>query len=66
MTRAPRGCRPEFFLDGFPASFSTGPNFPMRGVLGVEIYRTASETPVEFHRPNLMCGVIAVWSRPRP
>jgi hypothetical protein len=66
MVRSPRRCTPEYFLDGFPASFSTGPNYPLTGVVAVEIYRSASETPIEFQRTNLMCGVIAVWSKPPP
>jgi len=66
MVRSPRRCTPEYFLDGFPASFSTGPNYPLTGVVAVEIYRSASETPIEFQRTSLMCGVIAVWSKPPP
>jgi carboxypeptidase family protein/TonB-dependent receptor-like protein len=62
MSRASRGCRPEYYLDGFPASFSVGPDFPITGIYGIEVYRTASEVPAEFRRPELRCGVILIWS----
>jgi hypothetical protein len=63
MTRSPRGCRPEYYLDGFLASFSVGPDFPLTGIYGIEVYRTASEAPAEFRKPELRCGVILIWSR---
>jgi carboxypeptidase family protein/TonB-dependent receptor-like protein len=63
MTRSPRGCRPEYYLDGFPASFSVGPDFPLTGIHGIEVYRSASEAPAEFRKPELRCGVILIWSR---
>jgi len=62
MSRSSRGCRPEYYLDGFPASSSVGPDFPITGIYGIEVYRTASEVPVEFRRPELRCGVILIWS----
>lgn len=62
MARTAKGCRPEFYLDGFPGSFSVGPDFPMTGIYGVEVYRSASETPAEFRKPELRCGVIVIWS----
>jgi hypothetical protein len=62
MERSTRPCRPEYFLDGYPATFSTGPNFPIQQIRGVEIYRNRFETPNEFQLPNLSCGVIVLWS----
>jgi hypothetical protein len=62
MTRSARGCRPEYYLDGFPASFSVGPDFQITGAYGIEVYRTASEAPAEFRKPELRCGVILIWS----
>lgn len=62
MSRSSRGCRPEYYLDGFPASFSVGPDFPISGIYGIEVYRTASEVPAEFRKPELRCGVILIWS----
>jgi len=57
-----RNCSPEYFLDGFPASFATGPDFPLNQIRGVEVYRSETEVPSEFHTPNQFCGVIAIWS----
>jgi len=62
MQRGTRMCQPEYFLDGYPATFATGPNFPIQQIRGVEIYRDRFETPAEFQRPNLQCGVIAIWT----
>lgn len=56
-------CRPEWFLDGYPASNATGWDFPARTVGAVEVYRSLFEVPPEFQRSNLRCGVIAIWSR---
>lgn len=62
MARSTRQCTPEFFLDGFPATFATGPNFPVNQIRGVEVYRSEFEVPGEFQRPGLRCGVIAIWT----
>jgi len=62
MQRGTRMCQPEYFLDGYPATFATGPNFPIAQIRGVEVYRDRFETPAEFQRPNLQCGVIAIWT----
>ncbi len=66
MARSPRRCRPEYYLDGFPASLATGPNFPARGIKAVEIYNSPVETPPEFQRPNLVCGIVAIWTKSGP
>jgi hypothetical protein len=63
MMRAPRGCQPDFFVDGFPATHATPPNAPAGDIVAVEIYRSLSETPSEFIRPDSRCGVIAIWTR---
>ena len=65
MSRSSRGrCQPEYFLDGHPATFSTGANFPIdvAAIRGVEVYRNEFETPVELQRLGLRCGVIAIWT----
>jgi hypothetical protein len=63
MMASGANCRPEFFLDGFPATNAVGWDFPVRTVRAVEIYRSLFEVPPEFQRSNLRCGVIAIWSR---
>ena len=67
MTRAARGaCRPDFVLDGFPATFSTTANLPTIGIVGIEIYRSLSETPAEFLKAGATCGSIVIWTRSAP
>ena len=63
MTRT--NCRPEYFADGFPADASTVERMPVNDVFGVEVY-DLFEVPVELQRPELRCGVIAVWTRRGP
>lgn len=59
-------CAPTFFMDGFPANNSTTLELPIEGIIGIEIYRTATETPPEFLRGGATCGVIAIWTRTGP
>jgi hypothetical protein len=62
--RMARGeCQPDFFLDGLPANNSTSLEMPIVCVIAVEIYRTITETPVEFLRGNNTCGTIVIWTR---
>jgi hypothetical protein len=63
MNRSARPCAPEYFLDGYPATFATGPNFPIYGIRGIEIYPDAFSAPIELQRLELRCGVIAIWTR---
>lgn len=62
MEEGSKPCQPEYFLDGFPASNSTGPSFPLAQIRGVEIYNSRFSVPSEFQRPNLQCGIIAIWT----
>jgi hypothetical protein len=66
MSRSPRPCSPEYFLDGYPATFATGPGFPIQGIRGIEIYPDAFSAPFEFQKIELRCGVIAIWTRMGP
>ena len=59
-------CQPDFFLDGLSANNSTTLEMPVVGVTGVEIYRTITETPVEFLRGNNNCGTIVIWTKSGP
>ena len=65
MMASGANCRPEWFLDGYPATNAVGWDFPVRAVRSVEVYRSIFEVPPEFQRSNLRCGVIAIWSRQR-
>ena len=66
MARAPRECSPDFVVDGFPATYSTSLDMPTIGVIGIEVYRTLSETPLDFLRPDNACGTIVIWTRSGP
>jgi hypothetical protein len=63
MVRAPAQCRPDFVVDGFPATFSTSLDMPAVGITGIEIYRTLSETPLEFLKADNVCGTVVIWTR---
>ena len=56
-------CPPNYFVDGFPANNSTTLELPVIGMIGVEIYRTTTETPPEFLRGATGCGTVAIWTR---
>jgi hypothetical protein len=67
MTRAANAqCRPDFFVDGLSANFSTNANLPTVGIVAVEVYRSGSEAPVEFLRADTDCGAIVIWTRSAP
>ncbi|MGH7607482.1 MAG: carboxypeptidase regulatory-like domain-containing protein, partial [Gemmatimonadales bacterium] len=63
MARAPRECPPDYVVDGYPASYSTFPEMPLTGVIGIEVYRTLSETPLQFLRADNKCGTIVIWTK---
>ncbi len=66
MARAPRECRPDFVVDGFEASNATSLDMPTIGIIGIEIYRTLSETPLQFLRADNQCGTIVIWTQSGP
>jgi hypothetical protein len=59
-------CQPDFVVDGLPANNSTSLEMPLIGVIGIEVYRTITETPVDFLRGNNTCGTIVIWTRSGP
>lgn len=56
-------CQPNFVVNGLPANNSTSLEMPVVGLIAVEIYRTSSETPVEFLHGSNTCGTIVIWTR---
>jgi len=66
MLRSPRNCKVDYVLDGFPATNSTSPDMATVGIIGIEVYRTLSETPLEFLRTDNVCGTIVIWTRSGP
>lgn len=63
MARGPRECPPDYVVDGYPATYSTNAEMPLAGVIGIEVYRTLSETPLQFLRSDNRCGTIVIWTR---
>ena len=63
MERSTPPCPPVYYLDGFPATLATGPDFPIQGIRGIEVYGDALSTPSEFQQSGLRCGIIAIWTR---
>jgi hypothetical protein len=63
-----RRCEPAVFVNGFesPLAFlDLLDGMPLHLVAAMEVYRTWSDTPVEFmprYRPS-SCGVIAIWTK---
>jgi hypothetical protein len=68
MTRGAKatGCTADWVVDGIPASLSGSPHIPIVGLIGIEIYRSASEAPPEFLKPDSQCGVIVIWTKSGP
>ncbi|MGH7569242.1 MAG: carboxypeptidase regulatory-like domain-containing protein [Gemmatimonadales bacterium] len=66
MINGPRACAPDYYMDGFPASNAATADMSVRGVIGVEIYRTLGETPLDFLRTSNRCGTIVIWTRSGP
>jgi hypothetical protein len=66
MARTPAQCRPDFVVDGFPATLSTSLDMPVVGITGIEVYRTLSETPMEFLKADNVCGTVVIWTRSEP
>ncbi len=68
MMRSARGggCAPDWVVDGLPATLSSTPSMSTTGIIGIEIYRSLSETPAEFLKSDAQCGVIAIWTQSGP
>ena len=55
-------CRPAFIVDGASADYSTDLDTSTAGLIGIEIYRTAVETPLPFLNGMNTCGTIVIWT----
>jgi len=68
MMRAARGggCQPDWVVDGLSATHSSTPSMSTVGIVGIEIYRSITETPSEFLKSDSQCGVIAIWTKSGP
>lgn len=60
----PSRCYMTVFLDGMMLPGSPNVDeFRVEGLEAIEIYRGASQTPVEFNMVNSNCGVLVLWTR---
>jgi hypothetical protein len=66
MARSPRGCYPQYFLDGYESTPYFARNTPPHDIRGIEVYRGSAETPGEFTGSNSGCGVIVIWTKSAP
>lgn len=63
-----RGCSPAIIIDGVQARFEPSIDnlvVPME-LEGLEVYRTASQIPVQYGGLRLTCGAIMAWTRRGP
>jgi hypothetical protein len=60
-----RRCDIQYFIDGVRAELGAAAldGIPVLSVEGVEIYRGASEVPMQFDHGSAMCGAVVVWTR---
>jgi len=69
-------CYMQLFVDGqriytYHRPEDNGPNppkleeFEVSNILGVEVYRGAAETPVQFNTTGSACGTIVIWTGKR-
>jgi hypothetical protein len=68
MARAQRGtyCPVQYFVDGNPFLASGDEvNQVLRpdDIEGIEVYKSATETPIEYQRNGASCGTIVIWTR---
>lgn len=63
ITRYQRMCRPYVWLDGLPMGDYDIDNLVPDGLLAIEIYRGAAETPARFQKRGGQCGTLVIWTR---
>lgn len=63
VQRGQRSCEPFVYVDGLPARDYHIDNLSPNDLLGLEIYRGASETPPRFRFRGGQCATVVIWSR---
>jgi hypothetical protein len=60
-----RRCEIQYFIDGVRSELDATAidAIPVEVVEGIEVYRGASEVPMQFDSGRAMCGVVVVWTR---
>lgn len=62
FARAPRGCSPQYYMDGMRTHPSVLYLTLPTDVAGIEIYSGPAQIPSEFAGASARCGVIAIWT----
>jgi hypothetical protein len=68
MARTQTGtyCPVQYFIDGSPF-LATGDDIDQilrpADIEGIEVYKSATETPIEYQKNGAACGVIVIWTR---
>lgn len=65
MARAPRGCPPNYIVDGREDNMF-GATTPIRDIVGLEVYTGPSDVPGEYTGWSSGCGVVVIWTRSGP
>lgn len=63
-----RGCMPTIIVDGVIANYETSIDnlVSPRDLEGLEVYRAASQVPVQYGGLRIRCGAIMIWTRRGP
>jgi len=57
-------CAPTVYVDGTLTAGMPVDNVMPQSIIGIEVYRGASEVPPQFNRPTERgCGTILIWTR---
>lgn len=62
FARSPRGCSPQYYMDGMRTHPSVLYLTLPTDVAGIEIYSGPAQIPSEFAGASARCGVIAIWT----
>jgi len=62
----PTSCEPKYVLDGLPSDSYIAESLEPRDIVGIEVYRGASEMPAEFGGSDAACGAVVIWTRSGP
>lgn len=56
------GCPPAVYLDGVYQAGMGLDDIPAEDLGAMEVYKSATDTPMEFMRTSSTCGAIAIWT----
>ena len=57
------GCEMTMWVDGLRIGSRGLDEFPVGDIMGVEVYRGAAETPLQYGGTGARCGVLVIWTR---